>query len=193
MKRRIKMVVWAAVAMTAATASAQTYRIDINDADDSVTSSGWSGLDAAHTSNGGGVTVGGVTFECTSCDGARLRRSAGNPNPDALFGDFVYDDGNGVHQLLAQSFSPPQPQLMRLRCVIDIAESTGSVSYYDGTDWLAPAAFQNQEMYIGSGRDEHDPEKWNKIAFTGNTTSGSLWDNIAVVYEPPRGTLFTVR
>jgi len=74
-------------------ARAQTYKIDINDTDNSVTMPGWTGLDATHTGDGGSVTVGGVNFWISSSDGSRLRGSVGSPNPDALFGDFAFDDG----------------------------------------------------------------------------------------------------
>ena len=72
---------------------AQSYKIDINDADNPVTMPGWTGLDATHTGDGGSVTVGGVNFWISSSDGARLRGTVGSPNPDALVGDFAFDDG----------------------------------------------------------------------------------------------------
>jgi hypothetical protein len=74
---------------------AQTYKIDINDTNTPVTEAGWTGLGATHTGDGGSVTVGGVNFYISSSDGSRLRGSVGSPNPDALYGDFAYDDGAG--------------------------------------------------------------------------------------------------
>lgn len=71
------------------------YKIDINDADASVTEPGWSGLDAAHTGHGGSFTTNDVAFELFTEDGAALRGSVGSPDPDALLGDFGYDDGAG--------------------------------------------------------------------------------------------------
>jgi len=76
------------------------YKIDINDADASVTEPGWLGLGAAHTDNGGSVTTNGVAFWASSADGARLRGSVGTPDPDALLGDFVYDNGSGQAVIL---------------------------------------------------------------------------------------------
>lgn len=90
-----------AIVLPAATTQAATiYKIDINDASNSVTESGWTGLDATYSTNGGSVTVDGVTFAPASADGARLRGSVASPSPDALMGDFVYDDGNGQAVIL---------------------------------------------------------------------------------------------
>jgi len=71
------------------------YSIDINDADSPVTAPGFVGLSATHTGNGGSVSIDGVAFAPFSADGSRLRGSVGSPNPDALTGDFVFDDGAG--------------------------------------------------------------------------------------------------
>ncbi len=73
--------------------AATTYSIDINDADNVLTAPGWTGLNAVHSGNGGSVDVGGVVFGIASSDGARLRGSTASPNPDALVGDFAFDDG----------------------------------------------------------------------------------------------------
>jgi hypothetical protein len=83
------------LALPLAAHGATIYAIDINDAGNSVTASGWTGLDANHTGNGGSVTVDGVTFSPFSADGARLRGTTTNPNPNALTGDFIFDDGGG--------------------------------------------------------------------------------------------------
>jgi hypothetical protein len=69
------------------------YKIDINNADNSVTNAGWHGLDARPTGSGDFVDIDGVRFKTFSADGARLRGTAQSPNPDALLGDFVFDDG----------------------------------------------------------------------------------------------------
>lgn len=76
-------------------AHAAVYSIDINDADNSLTAVGWTTLDAAHTGDGGTVTLDGIQFGVTSSDGARLRGTVGSPSPDALYGDFAFDDGSG--------------------------------------------------------------------------------------------------
>jgi|GEM_PF-6616059 len=87
---------FAAIFLTATLSNAALiYKIDINDADNPATATGWTGLNANHGGNGGSVTIDGVTFAPFSADGSRLRLSSGNPNPDALLGDFVYDDGSG--------------------------------------------------------------------------------------------------
>jgi hypothetical protein len=75
--------------------NAQTYKIDINDADASVTEAGWTALNALHTGSGSIVTIDGIPFEIFSADGARVRGGVATPNPNALTGDFVFDDGAG--------------------------------------------------------------------------------------------------
>lgn len=76
-------------------AHAAVYSIDINDADNSVTAVGWTALDTNHTGNGGLVTLDGIDFSVGSADGSRLRGTIGSPSPDALLGDFSFDDGSG--------------------------------------------------------------------------------------------------
>lgn len=71
---------------------AATYAIDINDADNSVTQPGWLGLDAVRSTGVGSVTADGIEFTTSSTVGARLRGSVASPSPDALFGDFVFED-----------------------------------------------------------------------------------------------------
>ncbi len=78
--------------------AATLYMIDINQSANSVTESGWTGLDV--TGNNSAVTVDGVEFRVGSIDGALLRGTTGSPNPDALVGDFIYDDGAGQAVIL---------------------------------------------------------------------------------------------
>jgi hypothetical protein len=78
----------ALAAMMGASASAlPTFKIDVNEGT-SPTAADWSGLSAAHTGNGGSLTVDGVRFDVFSADGARDRGGA-----NALTGDFIYDNG----------------------------------------------------------------------------------------------------
>jgi len=81
-------------------AHAAVYSIDINDANNSVTAAGWTALDTNHTGNGGSVTLDGIDFSVGSADGSRLRGTVDSPNPDALFGDFAFDDGSGQALIL---------------------------------------------------------------------------------------------
>lgn len=81
--------------MLASASFGQSYLIDINDADDSVTEAGWTALDALHTGSGSAVTIDGISFEIFSADGARVRGGSATPTPNALTGDFVFDDGAG--------------------------------------------------------------------------------------------------
>ena len=74
---------------------AAVYSIDVNDADNSLTAAGWTTLDAANAGDGGTVTLDGIQFGVVSSDGARLRGTVGSPDPDALYGDFAFDDGGG--------------------------------------------------------------------------------------------------
>ena len=60
------LVLAATLTFGASAQGAVVYRIDINDANASVTEPGWTGLDAAHTGNGGSVTVGDITFSASS-------------------------------------------------------------------------------------------------------------------------------
>ena len=56
------------------------------------TENGWTSLD----SSGGelsGVVIDGINFFVSSVDGSRLRLAGGNPTPNPLTGDFVFDDG----------------------------------------------------------------------------------------------------
>ena len=52
-------------------------------------------MDATEPSDNKSVTIDGVQFRIGSSDGSRLRVSGGSANPNALTGDFVYDDGDG--------------------------------------------------------------------------------------------------
>ncbi len=60
------------------------------------TESGWTSLNATEpaTANGASVTVDGVIFSIASADSSRYRGTTGAPNPNALTGDFVFDDGD---------------------------------------------------------------------------------------------------
>jgi len=66
------------------------------------TEPGWTSLDATTpaNANGASVTVDGIAFSIGSADGSRIRLSGGNPNPNPLTGDFVYDDGPGEALIL---------------------------------------------------------------------------------------------
>lgn len=75
--------------------AATIYAIDINTVGSSVTASGWTGLDAPFSTDGGSVTLDGIVFSLSSSDGSRLRGSVASPNPNALTGDFAFDDGPG--------------------------------------------------------------------------------------------------
>ncbi|MCA9257714.1 MAG: PEP-CTERM sorting domain-containing protein [Planctomycetales bacterium] len=72
-------------------------RIDIDDADaPGHTESGWTGVPATHTGNGGSAVADGINFQIASADGARYRTSAGsqtNDAPNEITADFAYDDG----------------------------------------------------------------------------------------------------
>lgn len=69
--------------------AATVYSIDSHNADSPLTESGWTGLNAPTTTiTEGTVNVGGT-------DGSRLRGSVGSPSPNALTGDFAFDDGAG--------------------------------------------------------------------------------------------------
>ena len=70
--------------------AASLYQIDINDANNPVTESGWTGLDAQYSGNGGSVVVDTTTFAVLSSDGARSRSYS-----NSLTRDFIYDDGSG--------------------------------------------------------------------------------------------------
>lgn len=72
------------------------YSIDLNDADTPVTRDGWTGLNAAHGNGAGSVTLHGIQFQTFSAKGARLRGSVTVPNPNALVGDFAFDDGGNA-------------------------------------------------------------------------------------------------
>jgi hypothetical protein len=74
---------------------ATVYAIDINNASNPFTESGWTGLDAVQTGSDSTVVIDGITFQVFSADGARVRLSSGLPNPDSLMADFVFDDGDG--------------------------------------------------------------------------------------------------
>jgi hypothetical protein len=56
------------------------------------TEPGWTSLNATG-GNGSGVTIDGITFSVGSVDGSRIRLASGSPNPNALTGDFIFDDG----------------------------------------------------------------------------------------------------
>ncbi|WP_425396205.1 PEP-CTERM sorting domain-containing protein [Aeoliella sp.] len=84
-------VVWLTLAISS---YGQTYMIDINDADDPITETGWTGLDAVHSGSGSSVLIDGISFEIFSADGARVRGGSASPTPNALTGDFVFDDGS---------------------------------------------------------------------------------------------------
>lgn len=77
----------------------QEYRIDIDSTDGGggpiETAPGWVSLNATGASNSDTVTVNGVTFQPFSADGSRIRRVSGAPVPNALTGDFIFDDGPG--------------------------------------------------------------------------------------------------
>lgn len=77
------------------TQAATIYSIDINNEPNSVTAPGWVGLDVPQAGNGGPVTIGGIDFSIGSADGSRLRGTVASPNPNALTGDFAFDDGAG--------------------------------------------------------------------------------------------------
>ena len=68
---------------------APDFAIDVNDGT-SPTAPGWTGIAAAHSGNGGTVTVDGVRFDVFSSDGARDRGA-----PNSATGDFIFDDGAG--------------------------------------------------------------------------------------------------
>ncbi|BDS06808.1 hypothetical protein NT6N_18480 [Oceaniferula spumae] len=86
--------------LTASAHAATIYSIDINDADDPITEAGWTGLNANHSTNGGTVNIGGVDFSIDSSDGSRVRGTSASPNPNALTGDFAFDDGAGQAVIL---------------------------------------------------------------------------------------------
>lgn len=90
-------------------AQAVIYSIDLNNAANSLTAPGWSGLNAPTTGDGGTVIVGGVDFTVASSDGSRLRGSVASPNPNALTGDFVFDDGAGQALVLFFGFAGDLP------------------------------------------------------------------------------------
>lgn len=79
---------------------ASSYKIDIDSTDGDggpiQTAAGWTSLNATGASDSTSVTVDGITFSPFSADGSRIRRDGGsNVDPDALLGDFVFDDGTG--------------------------------------------------------------------------------------------------
>lgn len=82
--------------------AAPPYLIDIDStlpAGPIATEAGWTSLDAT-AGNGSGVTIDGITFSVGSVDGSRLRLASGSPNPNALTGDFIFDDGAGQAVIL---------------------------------------------------------------------------------------------
>jgi hypothetical protein len=111
-------------------------------------------------------------------DGANMRISA-------------YDGGDTHHQTTA-AHATSESNLVRMRLVVDVGAGTGSMSYYDGTAWQSPAALQNVNLYIGSGRAANEPTNWNAVAIAGNPTSRTH-DNLVVAYEPVEGTVFFIR
>jgi hypothetical protein len=124
--------------LTTATRAANIYTIDINDADNSLTEAGWTGLDANHTGNGGAVIVDSVSFAPFSADGARLRGTTTSPSPDALVGDFVFDDGAG--QAVGLSFGGAgdlQAGDWQVEVWIWDADYTGSGSLTSFVGWRA--------------------------------------------------------
>ncbi|RIK80474.1 MAG: hypothetical protein DCC68_10970 [Planctomycetota bacterium] len=79
--------------------AAPIYQIDIDSTTVNATTTaplatepGWTSLDAT-AGNGSGVTIDGITFSVGSVDGSRIRVASGLPNPNALTGDFIFDDG----------------------------------------------------------------------------------------------------
>lgn len=58
------------------------------------TEAGFTSLDAT-ASTTASVTTGGVVFQIFSADGSRVRASGSTPLPNALNGDFAFDDGPG--------------------------------------------------------------------------------------------------
>lgn len=80
----------------AQTTIGSTYMIDVNDADNSETAAGWSGLDSPHTGSGGSLILDGIEFSTFSADGARLRTSGSGETPIDVNKDFVFDDGSNA-------------------------------------------------------------------------------------------------
>jgi hypothetical protein len=88
--------------------AATVYKIDIDSqsltgSDNSgplSTEAGWTSLDATVPSENAEVFIDDVRFWVSSTDGSRIRMSDGSPNPNALTGDFVYDDGGGQAVIL---------------------------------------------------------------------------------------------
>jgi hypothetical protein len=66
-----------------------------------VTEVGFDSLDATiGDANGATLTLDGIDFSIGSSDGSRVRGPSGSPNPNALTGDFVFDDGPGEALIL---------------------------------------------------------------------------------------------
>jgi hypothetical protein len=91
-------------------------------------------------------------------------------------------DGAGTRHNTTAPYTSAETQLMRMRLVIDLGSGTGSMLYYDGSDWQAPAALQGLDMYLRSGRAANNPENWNAVEINGQNSGA--WDNLAIVYVP---------
>jgi hypothetical protein len=103
---RITLCLVLGIALCSSTAwGSLIYKIDIDSTTQGgglplQTQPGWTSLDATQPSEGDSVIVKGVEFKVASTDGSRLRVSGGSPNPNALTGDFVFDDGAGQAVIL---------------------------------------------------------------------------------------------
>jgi hypothetical protein len=72
---------------------ATIYQFDIDRAESPVTEPGWTSFPVPNTASSATLVHDGIDFRISSADGARLRGSAATPNPDALFADFAFDEG----------------------------------------------------------------------------------------------------
>ncbi len=127
-----------------------------------------------------GLGVAGTSFEpfmYLGADGANVR--------------CMPYDGDGASHNTTAVFTSAQTQLMRMRLVVDASAGKGSFSYFNGTSWQAPAALQNLELYLRAARSANNPARWDAIQLNGG--GSGCWDNLAIIYEPPPGTIFTFR
>ncbi len=70
-----------------------TYKFDIDRAESPVTADGWISFPVGHSATAATLVHDEIEFRISSADGARLRGTVDAPNPDPLFGDFAFDEG----------------------------------------------------------------------------------------------------
>src|SRR5690606_30491417 len=97
----IRLSLCAAIVFAAAPSfGATTYKFDIDRAESPVTAPGWTSFPFPNTGTSATLVHDGIDFRISSADGARLRGTVDAPNPDALFGDFAFDEGENSSAII---------------------------------------------------------------------------------------------